>query len=95
MLAKCKGGVAVFLSPPGAPKEKKKKMARRRRAHRFQKSRKSIFDGFLEAAIFENCDDWEGDWTGQSRSSWLEVDFQDFRDSGELGAGPEEDFEGF
>ena len=70
-------------------------MARRRRAHRFQKSRKSIFDGFLEAAIFENCEDWEGDWTGQSRSSWPEVDFQDFRDSGELGDGPEKDLKGF
>ena len=32
---------------------------------------------------------------GQPRSSQPEVDFQDFRDSGEPGAGPEEDFQGF
>ena len=50
---------------------------------------------FEEAANFENSENWRGDWIGQPRSSQPEVDFQDFRDSGEPGAGPEEDFKGF
>ena len=51
--------------------------------------------GFQEAAHFENSENWREDWIGQPRSSQPEVDFQDFRDSGEPGAGPEEDFKGF
>ena len=62
--------------------------------HRFQKCRKSIFNGFLEAAVFEHCEDWIGD-SIQSRSSQAEVDFRDFRGSGELGDGPEKDFKWF
>ena len=48
-----------------------------------------------EVAICENFENWREDWIGQPRSSQPEVDFQDFRDSGEPGAGPEEDFKGF
>ena len=62
---------------------------------RSEKSRKSFLMDFQEAANFENSENWREDWIGQPRSSQPEVDFQDFRDSGEPGAGPEEDFKGF
>ena len=50
---------------------------------------------FCEAAILRNREDWGGDWTGQPRSSQPEEEFRDLGDSGEPGAGPEEDFKGF
>ena len=86
----CQFALMVFFHHFTTKKKEKWKW----RAHRFQKSRKSIFDGFLEAAIFENCEDWIGD-SIQSRSSQTEVDFRDFRGSGELGDGPEKILKGF
>ena len=58
-------------------------------------SASNFLTDFEEVVSFENSENWREDWIGQPRSSQPEVDFQEFRDSGEPGAGPEEDFKRF